>query len=304
MKIDLKNGIGKNNEFASYHPLVIFTYFIGVIGVSMTISYPLIIGISFAVAFFYSVLLKGSKVIKFNVLVSLGSVMFTTLFNTLFTHDGNSVLFYINANRITAEAMCYGAFSGMVIATVIIWFSSFNFIVNGEMIMYIFSRISSVFGLLISMILRYIPLLKVRYDEINMGQKCLGKMYDGKFIGRIKDITKKTSILIAWSLESSIESADSMAARGYGLKGRSSFSLYKASSRDYFLGIIFILLIIAIIAVNIGFNIKMYFYPVIVVPKDSMAIFAEVLFFGAISAIPILIDILGEYRWQKLESKI
>ena len=145
------------------------------------------------------------------------------------------------------------------------------------------------------MILRYIPLLKNRYEEIDMGQKCLGKK---------GGLVKKVSILIAWSLESSIESADSMASRGYGLKGRTSFYLYKWSLRDKILIGVFAISIMAIIVLANLVNTKIYFYPVLVLPKISWIFVLNMGLFLLISLIPPVIDIAGEYRWKKLESKI
>ena len=41
--------------------------------------------------------------------------------------------------------------------------------------------------------------------------------------------------MITWSLENAIETADSMKSRGHGLKGRTSYSLYKFDKRDAFM---------------------------------------------------------------------
>ena len=38
--------------------------------------------------------------------------------------------------------------------------------------------------------------------------------------------------MVTWALENAIETADSIKSRGYGLPGRSSFSLYRFDGRD------------------------------------------------------------------------
>ena len=38
--------------------------------------------------------------------------------------------------------------------------------------------------------------------------------------------------MITWSLENAVETADSMKSRGYGLKGRTTFSVYRFGERD------------------------------------------------------------------------
>lgn len=46
------------------------------------------------------------------------------------------------------------------------------------------------------------------------------------------------SILITWALENAIETSDSMRSRGYGLKGRTAFSIYHFTRKDkYVFGI-------------------------------------------------------------------
>ena len=40
------------------------------------------------------------------------------------------------------------------------------------------------------------------------------------------------SIMLTWSLENALETADSMKSRGYGLPGRTAFSIYRFDSRD------------------------------------------------------------------------
>ena len=38
--------------------------------------------------------------------------------------------------------------------------------------------------------------------------------------------------MLTWSLENAIETADSMKSRGYGLPGRTAFSIYRFDDRD------------------------------------------------------------------------
>ena len=40
------------------------------------------------------------------------------------------------------------------------------------------------------------------------------------------------SIMVTWALENAVDTADSMRARGYGLPGRTAFSIYPMERRD------------------------------------------------------------------------
>ena len=55
---------------------------------------------------------------------------------------------------------------------------------------------------------------------------------NGGVLRRLRNAITILSIMVTWSLESAIETADSMKSRGYGLPGRTAFSIYRFDSRD------------------------------------------------------------------------
>jgi energy-coupling factor transport system permease protein len=67
------------------------------------------------------------------------------------------------------------------------------------------------------MSLRLIPRMKRRVIAIASAQKTIGNdVFAGGLKVRLKNGIKILSALTTWSLENSIETADSMNARGYG----------------------------------------------------------------------------------------
>jgi energy-coupling factor transport system permease protein len=96
--------------------------------------------------------------------------------------------------------------------------------------------------------MRFVPLLRRRLREIETVQKGKGlSVSEGKLRTRAKNGILLVQILLTWSLEEAIQTADSMAARGYGVKKRSKYTPYKMVLKDW-LAIIY-MLIIAVIAV-------------------------------------------------------
>ncbi len=68
---------------------------------------------------------------------------------------------------------------------------------------------------------------------ISNGQKCLGRdVSNGNILQRARNGITILSIMITWALENAIETADSMKARGYGLRGRTAFSIFRFDRRD------------------------------------------------------------------------
>ena len=297
-----KQGLGENSEFCTYHPLVNLVYFVFVIGITMFSMSPAFVAVTLIGAWGYSILLKGKTALKFNLFMSVPMVLVMMVVNTFFNNNGETILFYFNTSRVTLEALAVGFVGGLVLVAVVVWFSCFNVVMTADKLIYLFGKVAPVLGLTLSMIFRFIPLLKSRFAEISLGQKCMGRGHDqGNLIQRARQVVKEISILIAWSLEASIESADSMEARGYGLHGRTSFHLFKLTTRDY---IALTAMTVTGIPVIIGCAMdltNMYFFPKLVIqPLDTKTGVLLCCYF-LLTAVPMIIDIVGELKWKQLD---
>ena len=123
-------------------------------------------------------------------------------------------------------------------------------------------------------------------------------------IKKLRIFSKELSILIAWSLEAGIETSDSMEARGYGLKGRSSYTIYRFDRRD-----LCVLLLILLLGgvVLIGCVEKMnglLFYPRIVFRKAGWLKIPVYGAFAGLCLLPVVIELLGEWKWRRLYSNM
>ena len=301
-----REGIGETGRFILMHPVVTASYYAIVIGILMFSNSPLFLISAIAMGMCYDMLLKGRRSLRNNLFIILFMSFLTVLINALFTHNGSTVLFYLGNNRVTLEAACYGLAMALMLSGVVIWFSSFNVVMTSEKLIYIFGRFAPVLGLTLSMIFRFVPLLRTRFELIGEGQKALYAGDEKGFIGKIRQFGKEVSILVSWSLESSIESADSMAARGYGLKGRTSYNLFKIRAADIMTLLLSMLLGgVTITSYAAGVN-KLYYYPVIRVVESSpkWLELAGYVSFIALLAMPLAIDLIGELRWKKSRSTI
>lgn len=295
----LQDGLGESSLFYRSHPLLNFLWFVCVIGVTMFSNHPAFLLLSFLLAWVYSVLLKGWKALKLNALILLPVLVIMTLVNCLTSHNGVTVLFYINGNRITQEAIVFGLVSAVMLSAVIIWFSCFSVIVTADKFIYLFGRAAPALALTLSMIMRYIPLLRNRFREVAAGQRCMGRGGKGRGpVNRVRQLGKELSILIAWSLEASIESADSMEARGYGLHRRSSFHLFRLDGRDKLLLLLMLLLGgIVVTACALG-QTSIYYYPAIRLPGLTLLQAISLPAYGLLIALPIALDLREARKWN------
>ena len=292
--------------FKKFHPVVNMAYFGIVFLCSMFMMHPVLICISLFCAIFYYVYLKGIRGFLKNIKVMSVMLIMIMIINPLFNHEGMTILFYLKSgNPITAESICYGFFMTLLFLAVFLWFGCYNEDMTSDKFVYLFGRIMPHFSLLLSMTLRYVPRFRVQFQKVREAQKCIGRdMSDGNLLQRIRNMVKIISIMISWSFENSIETADSMRARGYGLPGRTAFSIYKFSKQDKQV-LTVLLCLTAMLLIGIQKDIVPYrYFPVFETGlfQPEMLIFYGI--YGAICLIPLFLNIMEDRKWKHLESNI
>jgi hypothetical protein len=81
-------------------------------------------------------------------------------------------------------------------------------------------------SLVLSMTLRFVPKFTSQIKVVSEAQRCVGRdVSEGSILQRARNGLTILSIMVTWSLENAIETADSMKSRGYGLPGRTVFHL-------------------------------------------------------------------------------
>lgn len=152
------------------------------------------------------------------------------------------------------------------------------------------------------MVMRFVPNFYKQIHKISYAQKCIGQdISDGSKIEKIKHGMKILSILFTWALENSIDSADSMRARGYGSKQRSTFSIYRFDTRDVFAAVFLVVLIIVVwIKVLLG-KCSIVFYPTIVMHELDMVLCIA---YSCFCYFPVMLELKERIAWKFLQSKI
>ncbi len=222
------------DTFASYHPLVNFLYFAMVIVFSMCFMHPACLLISVGSATAYNLYLKGRKGLRFSLRFLLPMMALAAILNPAFNHEGATILTYLpGGNPLTLESMVYGLAAALMMVGVVQWFSCYNEIVTSDKFVYLFGRVIPALSLVLSMTLRFVPKFSAQLRTVRQAQQCIGRdLSNGSLPQRMKHGITILSIMITWSLENAIETADSMRSRGYGLPGRSAFSIYRFDNRD------------------------------------------------------------------------
>lgn len=220
-------------KFDSYHPAINFIFFAVVIVCTVYIKHPVFLMISFVSAFIYSVKLKGKKACIFNLLL-IPAIVVYALYYSHYNHFGiTNIKSNFIGNQITLESIVYGGVLGMIIASVIMWMICVFEIITTDKVIYLFGKISPKLSLFLSILLRSVPRIKERAVKIEKSRQGIGKgIGQGTLVQRMGHLIALISIVITWTLEDFVESAVSMKSRGYSLKGRTAFSIYRFDYRD------------------------------------------------------------------------
>ncbi len=236
------------DAFSQCHPMLNFFYFAAVLIFTMFNQHPVFLAISFFGAESYAVWLNGAKkTLKMNLLFTLPGILIIALINPVFNHYGVTPLVYLerSGNAVTLEALVYGLVSGCVMFTVIEWFSCYHRVMTSDKFIYLFGRVIPAMSLMLSMALRFVPRLAAQLRVIRNAQKCSGRdISNAGFIKKLKYGADILSILVTWALENAIETANAMKSRGYGLPGRTAFSIYRLTKRDRLLGLLMLSLFV------------------------------------------------------------
>jgi len=288
------------------HPVVSFLYFAFVLAFSMYFTHPVTLVLSLLGALSYSIYLKGRKALGFSSRIMLPMIIIVALINPLFNHQGATILTYLpSGNPLTLESIAYGISSGCMLITVLCWFSCFNVIITSDKIIYLFGRVIPAMSLILSMTLRFVPRFRAQMHVVSDAQRCVGRdVSSGGVLKRAKHGIQILSIMVTWSLENAIETADSMKSRGYGLKGRTAFHNFRFDKRDR--SILFAVLAIAgtIIAGAMLGGLKYRYYPTMkgaAFEPLSVLLYAVYL---ALCALPVILNVRENRKWNALKSAI
>lgn len=248
------------------NPFSILIYFLSVMLLPAISGNPYMLILSLLLSVIFILLWCDVKTMLKRLLLFIPFFAIVALINPLIYHDGATILFYLNGKRITLEALLYGINSSIMVSSILNWCISFSKLFSSDKVLYVFGSISSKVATVISLVLRLIPHYRKYIHQYRMQQKLLGLYGSGSLLERIRAEAKLFSGFLAWSLEHSMTTADSMEARGYGKCKRRSYKLYQFRKIDLLFIIVTALLSgLIITAIALGF-LKTTFYPQFSIP--------------------------------------
>ena len=286
--------------FEKSHPAVNFIYFAAVIAGTILFQHPVFLAISFFSAVAYSIKRNHWKSVGFNCIL-LPLVAAFAFYYSSYTHFGVTVLQQnMIGNNITLESLVYGFVLGIIVASVLIWFSCVFSIFTTDKVVYLFGKASPKLSLFLAILLRMIPRIKKEAKKINTAQQGIGKgANQGNLWQRVGNCIRIFSMLITWTIDSLTIASESMRSRGSSLKGRTAFSIYRFDNRDRAVVIGMFTCLTAVLMAMILKQTDILYDPRIIFPTVTVGSYLFYAAYAVFCLMPLGLELWTEYRFKK-----
>lgn len=282
---------------ATLHPVVSAVYFLTLLIVLIFNTNPVIAITGVVAGCCYLYMLRGGTRLARILAVYIPLCLVVAVTNPLFSHAGATPLFFMRGRPVTLEAFVYGLITGAVIVSVMLWCQCLGEIITADKLMYLASGVPQT-AMLLTMSLRFLPLFIRQGKRINEAQRGIGIGVEDAVWSRIRAAARTFSALTGWAMENAMDTASSMKARGYGMKRRTCFVLYRFEKRDAaFLSVTVVLFVLALAGMGRG-SVRFACYPEIShIPSGAGAWMVYAAFLIQ-AFFPVVMEIVASVRWS------
>ena len=294
------------DEFTRCHPGLNLMFYLFVMGITVFYMHPVLLAVSGVAASGYLVRLRGIRGLVRVFGLALTVAVLSAVINSMFSHQGMTILGYLpTGNPVTLESLMYGACTGGMMGVVILWCATWTKVMTSDKLIYLFGKGFPVLSLLLSMVLRFLPQFSAQTKRVVAAQRCVGRDVGyGSIWQRLHKGVRVLSILVTWSLETSVDTADSMKARGYGLRGRTQYHQYRWDFRSSLLLAGMAGCGIVVLAGIMSRGLEMLYFPLW--HMNDTTPFACLCYglYGVLCWIPWILNMVEDWKWRYWMYKI
>ena len=224
-----QDGVG---AFATSHPVVPAVFCVVTLALTMSAMQPVLIALSLAGGLAYGVAVRGAVATFGGLRWQLPLILIVAVFNPLFSASGSTELFRLGGRAVYLESLVYGACMGGLFVSSVLWFEAAASMVGYDKVLALLGDAAPIVALMISMCMRLIPQFVRRGRTIFAVQDAID--VPGRAAAEpMRSRLRASSVLMGWSMEDSLERADTMRARGWGAAPRrTTYARYRFRASD------------------------------------------------------------------------
>lgn len=283
--------------FNTLHPAVSMCYFVCVIGLTLACPHMVTVLLSLVGGTMFNLALRGRKAFGRTMRFVLPMFLLVCIGNPLVNHRGVTMLFLLFDQWITLEAIVYGVVTACSLAAIILWFGCYQEVMTSDKFLYLFGKIAPATALLITSALRFIPQMQQNAAQIKQSRAML-QDNSPRLFQKLAHAIQNLSALLGMSMENAVQTADSMKARGFGARRRTTFHLFRFDARDArTLALILTLCGICVVARCYGHG-YMEYYPRITALTMGASSMTMFILFAALMLLPSILEAKEAAVWR------
>lgn len=192
---------------------------------------------------------------------------FIILINLLFNHHGSTVIYRLHWSGIgelnfTLEVLVFAVAMSLRLLIMLEAFCLFTYLVNPDQIVKYLSRWGGNTALALAITLRLLPGLVTKAVTIREIQSCRGVEWDnGGIIKKLRNSLPLMAVLLGDSLEGSMQLAQSLQTRGFGVGKRVIYNMAFWSLQDTIFSAITLVGMSLVVALTLNGQGGFVFYP-------------------------------------------
>lgn len=257
--------------FATCHPVVPAVYVAVTLALTMACMQPVLIGLSLLGALSFSCAVRGVAPTMGMLRWQIPVIILISLVNPLFSASGSTELLRIGTHAVYAESLAYGASMGALFVASVTWFMGAAELLPFDRVMALLGNAAPTVTLMISMAMRLIPRFVRQGKTIDSVQRVARSCALASFAGQsprpdrhldLRLRLRLSSVLMGWTMEDSLETADAMRARGWGAATRrTTYTRFRFGARDAWA--LVLIAAFALVAMLLGYvaTTQFAFYP-------------------------------------------
>lgn len=285
----------------SLHPIILFIYYLAMMIWIIVIKHPLFLVLSLLLLTLLNLLLDGGNKMSSWRRPIIVMAVFILIATPLFNQRGTTVLFYLFNNPVVLESVLLGIQIALQFINLILLVVTLPLMFPTNHFLYLFAQLSPQWALLLMLGIRFIPSLKNQIQEMQEVQQLkVTHLKESNWLEKSRHLMQLIKTLLTNALESSIQVADSMTARGYSYGERTYYHTFNLKLQDYSTIFVFISTNLLLI---LGFT-QGYLTAGVydLLGQDHQWTF--LLIWLLLTGLPLLIEGKEWVKWQYLQSKI
>ncbi|MDR2715758.1 MAG: energy-coupling factor transporter transmembrane protein EcfT [Coriobacteriaceae bacterium] len=285
------------HAFDLVHPAVVLGCFAAILALTMLAIHPVFLALSFSAAFSFSLYARGWRPSLWTLAWQVPLVVLCALVNPLFSGAGSTELFRIASRTVFVEGVAFGACMGLMLAAALLWFSNAALVLTSDKVLGVLGGLLPTVGLMVSMTMRLVPQLVERGRLIERTLKAASSARTHTGVEGVAGRVRQVSVLMGWSLEDSLETADAMRARAWGAtRRRTTYVRHRFRRFDCAAAAVCLALGAASAVLAWVACVHYRFYPVM----GSLGPWWGYLPFALFVSLPLLLCLVDDARWKKV----